>query len=397
MPGMSGAGPANEGSNPFGGIFGDIFRLLGAGGGALNWDVAKQIAALIAGEGQSEPNVDPVVRIELEELVRIAELHVADAMGALVEPSEVQAVTHMDWALRTLDSYRPLLEALAERLGGTGEQEEKSVDGGAMPAEPQMADMQRALSPVLLGMQLGGMVGHLSRRALGQYDFPVPRSEPRRLVFIPSNIDAFASDWSLPVDELRLYVAVEEITRAAVLSKPHVHERFHELITQYVQGFHADPSGFEARLAELDLGSDPSGLTGALADPQALIGSLQTPEQERVLQHLHALTAVLLGYVDHITRTVTKRITAASAAITEANVRRRVEEHDGGRLLERLLGLELTQAQFDRGDAFIAGVLERDPDGLLRLWRSAHELPTPAEVTAPGLWLERIDLPQDGT
>jgi hypothetical protein len=30
---------------------------------------------------------------------------------------------------------------------------------------------------------------------------------------------------------------------------------------------------------------------------------------------------------------------------------------------------------------------------LARLWRTRRELPTPAEVDAPGLWLERIDLP----
>ena len=30
--------------------------------------------------------------------------------------------------------------------------------------------------------------------------------------------------------------------------------------------------------------------------------------------------------------------------------------------------------------------------GLARLWSSPHTLPTPAEVDAPGLWLERIDL-----
>ena len=34
-------------------------------------------------------------------------------------------------------------------------------------------------------------------------------------------------------------------------------------------------------------------------------------------------------------------------------------------------------------------------DGLARLWTSARTLPTPAEVDAPGLWLERIDLPGD--
>ena len=55
--------------------------------------------------------------------------------------------------------------------------------------------------------------------------------------------------------------------------------------------------------------------------------------------------------------------------------------------------LELTQATYDRGGAFVAGVLERSGgDGLRRLWSSDAHLPTPAEVDAPGLWLARIDL-----
>ena len=42
------------------------------------------------------------------------------------------------------------------------------------------------------------------------------------------------------------------------------------------------------------------------------------------------------------------------------------------------------------------GVVERaGEDGLSRLWTSERELPTPAELDAPGLWLARIDLPDD--
>jgi uncharacterized protein (DUF2342 family) len=60
----------------------------------------------------------------------------------------------------------------------------------------------------------------------------------------------------------------------------------------------------------------------------------------------------------------------------------------------RLLGLSLGQDQVDRGHGFVAGVVERAGDeGLARLWSSARELPTPAELDAPGLWLARIDLP----
>jgi uncharacterized protein (DUF2342 family) len=82
--------------------------------------------------------------------------------------------------------------------------------------------------------------------------------------------------------------------------------------------------------------------------------------------------------------------------LTEALRRRRVEADPSDRFVERLFGLELTQAQYDRGEAFVEGVVERAGEaGLSRLWESESTLPTPAEVDAPGLWLARIDLPND--
>ena len=51
---------------------------------------------------------------------------------------------------------------------------------------------------------------------------------------------------------------------------------------------------------------------------------------------------------------------------------------------------------YDRGSAFVEGVIERaGADGLARLWESERMLPSPPEVDAPGLWLARIDLPDD--
>ena len=65
--------------------------------------------------------------------------------------------------------------------------------------------------------------------------------------------------------------------------------------------------------------------------------------------------------------------------------------------MERILGLDLTQEQVDRGTAFVDGVVDRSgADGLARLWSDTRHLPTPAEVDAPGLWLARIDLPENG-
>ena len=36
-------------------------------------------------------------------------------------------------------------------------------------------------------------------------------------------------------------------------------------------------------------------------------------------------------------------------------------------------------------------------EGLDPLWDDVKFLPTPAEIAAPGLWLARIEIPDDGT
>jgi uncharacterized protein (DUF2342 family) len=85
---------------------------------------------------------------------------------------------------------------------------------------------------------------------------------------------------------------------------------------------------------------------------------------------------------------------ASGSRVAEAVRRRRVEADQSDVFVERLLGLTLSQDAVERGHDFVAGVLERQGD-LGRLWASPQELPTPAELDAPGLWLARIDLPDD--
>ena len=81
--------------------------------------------------------------------------------------------------------------------------------------------------------------------------------------------------------------------------------------------------------------------------------------------------------------------------LTEALRRHRAEASASDRFVERILGLDLDRAQYDRGAAFAAGVVERaGPEGLGRLFDDPVNLPTPNEVDAAGLWLARIDLPR---
>jgi putative hydrolase len=177
------------------------------------------------------------------------------------------------------------------------------------------------------------------------------------------------------------------------MGRPHVRARLEGHITEYVSSFQVDAEALEGMMSGFDP-SDPEGMQTAFADPDVLLGALQSPAQQELLASIETLTVVLEGFVDHLMDTVGRTLIGSYGRISEAVRRRRVEASDGDRFVERLLGLQLGQAQYDRGAAFVRGVVERAGEaGLTRLWASARELPTPAEVDAPGLWLARIELP----
>src|SRR5260370_17440832 len=76
---MSELGPTG-GENPFGSFLGDMMKMFMTDG-PLNWQLARQPALMTATGGESEPNVDPLDRVRLEELLRVADLHVSAAPG----------------------------------------------------------------------------------------------------------------------------------------------------------------------------------------------------------------------------------------------------------------------------------------------------------------------------
>jgi putative hydrolase len=382
--------------NPFEGLpfLGDLAKMLQSSG-PVSWDAAKQFALQVATDGAAEANPDPLERIKFEELARVAELRVSDITGLATSTTgrmlTILPVTRGEWARRTLDGWRPLLERLSTSLSaaGTAGQGEPGDD----PLTSLLQGFSAAFGPLLFGMQAGAMVGHLATRTLGQYDLPIPRPASDELLVVGANIDALSEEWSLPIDDLRLWICLSELTTHAVLGVPHVRQRLEELLLDYVGGFSVDPAALESRLGEVDP-TNPEALQQALGDPAALLGAIQTPAQQAQLPRLEALIAAIVGYVDWVMDTVGTTLIGSYGMLTEALHRRRVEAGEGDRFVGHLLGLEVGQAAYDRGERFVQGIVERaGADALARLWVDERNLPTPSEVDAPGLWLARIDLP----
>jgi putative hydrolase len=407
FPGPFGDSP----DDPFAAMAGMINQFLATftGSGGAGWDQAKQMAAAIANEGRVESNVDPVDRIAFEQLGRVAELHVSELIGHPVT-GRVTLVSRSQWTAATVDDYRPLFERLAGSLGAAMKAQLDSADpdelaelgeltGQSFGPDPAafLAGMSQMMGPMMMSMMAGSTVGQLGTRVFGSYDLPIPRPQSDQVMIIADEIASFGSDWDIAADDLRLWVCIEQLAAREVFHQPAVQQRLLELLAAHADGFTADMSGLEEHLAGIDPMS-PEGIEAlgeVLGDPDVVLGAMRSPAQEALLPSIDAIVCIAGGYVDWLVDTVAQRLLPDHRRISEAMRRRRVETDQASRFVERLFGLELTQAKFDQGGGFVATVVERvGEDALARLWSAPEMIPTAAELSSPGLWLARVGLDQ---
>ena len=131
----------------------------------------------------------------------------------------------------------------------------------------------------------------------------------------------------------------------------------------------------------------------ALGDPEALLSDLISPEQRNISS---ALTAQTTAH-RRLRRPRHGRHRRDADLVTRRAARGLVPLPDRGGQgragLRRPVRAQRRPGRGGPGRAFVTGVVERaGEDALARLWADELDLPTPAEVDAPGLWLARIGL-----
>jgi putative hydrolase len=391
---------------------GQVMRLLQSTG-PVNWEIARQTAEWVALEGQPEPAVPARDREQFEELAHAAQTLVVGETGLTATfATALATVGPKGWVDLHLVALRPVLEAMAATLGaamqqvGDDDEDDDVAGAGGFPGMAGLAgmgNMMGLLAPALLGVQAGSMIGYLAQHALGRYDLPLPTGpapvgdspggDAPTLCFVVPNVDAFEDAWSLPRDDLRFYVALHETVHAAARSVPWVRGRLVRLAIDYVSSYEIDPSAFEAEFGMIDP-QDPEAMQRMTENPERVLGAMQSPRQVAPREELQRLTAVVEGYADHVLTQIGRRLIPTFDQIHEAMQRHRVERGEAERFIEGLLGLKLERAHYERGQAFVDGVVERAGiEGLNRLWEEQSMLPTSNELDAPGLWLARIELP----
>ncbi len=396
-----GADPFAALGSMFGPMLGDLAKVMAAQT-QNSWQQTKHYAVIRAAgsadatqQNAEDRPVDPLERIRLEELVGIVERHVVAFTGQELSGPKglsVQALTRSGWASEFLDAHRQLLEPAL----GPSSAPPADPAGSAGSPEAIMSGLLAAVGPSMMAMQIGAMAGQLSHRYFGSGDLPLPRANADSVSFIPSNISRFADEWSLPVDSLRVRVAIDELVLHGIVRLPHIASSLRANIVRHASAFTIDTESLMERFA--GLGADPAALQEQLADITGSAVRSATPEQRQAAAALQRLNSIISGYVGHVGDRVGTQLLGGDHRVAEAMRRRRLQPDEATEMLASLTGLQITAEQHERGAAFIDGVLERTGDlgaiPLQTLWTSEAHLPTDSELDAPGLWLARIELQQ---
>jgi putative hydrolase len=381
--------------NPFGDqlrdapLFQELQRILFSSTGPVNWELARQIAVASAASAGEDAAPSQAEQRAFEEGARVAELQVARFTG-LEPPSDVaqiRAVRRAEWIQAIVDGLRPVLEPAAEKLGAAVADAQRQAMPEDVPA--QAAQMMAQMSPLLLGAQIGSVLGFLAQHVLGQYDIAVPRSGHGTVLFVEPNIAAFRRDWSLDATEFRTWVALHEVTHRFEFSRPWALPRFRELLDDYLSTIRIDVEALQRRLDSLDP-QDPEGIQRMLEGDETLFGTVLDDEQRIKLGRIQAFMASAEGYADHVMHGVGKTLLKTYGQIEEATRRDVAGEPDP--VFERLLGIEMKKDQYVLGRRFADAVAERsDEQTLAKMWDSPESLPSLPELEEPTLWLARTD------
>ena len=370
-------------------LFREIQRVLMSSSGPVNWELARQVGIASASWGTEDPAPGEGDGRGFEEAVRVAELQVAGFTG-LEAPSDipkVEAVRRGQWVQANIEGLRAVLEPAAAKIGDAI----AAAQQGAIP-EPSQAGVAQVLgqlSPLLLGAQVGTVLGTLAQQVLGQYDIAVPRPDGSgALLFVVPNIARFEKEWSLDPTDFRTWIAIHEVTHRFEFARPWALTRFRELIDDFTSTLTLDVGELQQRLASLDP-SNPESMQEMLAGEDSMFGAVMDDEQRLKLRRVQAFMTAAEGYGDHVMHALGAQMLPSYARIDEA-MRRYRETEQVDPVFERLLGIEVKREQYRLGRAFCDTVVElTDEATLARMWDSAEALPSMPELEEPRLWLAR--------
>lgn len=354
-------------------------QLLAApGGGPVNWDLARQVAATqLASDG--DPAVTPYDRNAVQEALRLADLWL-EPVSAL--PSGIRssvAWTRNEWIFQTLNVWRKLCDPVAGRM--------VNAMGDLVPPEARsqlgpMQSMLTGLGGALFGGQLGQALGSLAAEVLSAGDIGLPLGPAGTAALLPVNIKEYGTGLELPEDEVRLYVALREAAHQRLFEHvPWLRGHVLTAVETYANGISVNREAIEDALGRVDP-TNPESMQAIVLE--GIFTPDDTPAQKTALARLETTLALVEGWVSHVVDTAAAQRLPNVIRLGEAFRRRRAAGGPAEQTFATLVGLELRPRRLREAATLWAALTEhRGIAGRDDLWGHPDLLPGEEDFANP--------------
>ena len=337
--------------------------------GMVDWDLAVSLGSRLAGDG---PVVEPGEAAAVVEELRAG----ADRSTGLVREftgltaqdrsAPVLVVDRAGWVQANADSFAAILAPVVDKLS--------SRKGPA-------TGLSHAIGSRVTGVEVGGLLGFLAGKVLGQFD---PFFDPSgRLLLVAPNIVHVERQLGADPSDFRLWVCLHEEThRVQFTAVPWMRDHIYSEMQNIAETL--EPSGLlEGGFKRLTESVRNSG--------GSLIDALGSPEQREIMDRVTGVMSLLEGHADVVMDGVGPSVIPSVRTIRRAFDHRRQGVGVLDRVLRRLLGLDAKMAQYRDGAAFVRGVI--DKTGMAEfnaVWERPENLPSKAEIADPAAWVNRV-------
>jgi coenzyme F420 biosynthesis associated uncharacterized protein len=351
------------------------FRTDGADSGRpamVDWDLAVRIGSRLAGDGPTiEREEASAVVEELRDGANRSTGLVRDYTGLVARDHDapVLVVDRAGWVQANADAFATLLGPVVDKLT------EKKPPSG----------LATAVGSRVTGAEIGGVLGFLGSKVLGQFDpFHAPDG---RLLLVAPNIVHVERELEVDPHDFRLWVCLHEEThRVQFTAVPWMREHLFTQIGRFAETM--DPS---SGVLEDGLNRILEGLKNARSGGGSLIDVVGTPEQKELLDSLTGVMSLLEGHADVVMDGVGPTVIPSVAKIRARFNERRKGVGVLDRVLRRALGLDAKMAQYRDGARFVRAVVDKaGMPGFNIVWERAEHLPTKAEIADPDAWMSRV-------
>lgn len=370
-------------------LIGQLQQALQNSGDGINWGLALEQAKGLA--ARSAVPATPAEQSALEQALHVAALWLDESTDIAALTVEPVLLTRAGWAEATMPVWTQLAEPVANSIANalTGVLQEQAPEelSGLLGNAGQL---MRNVGGTLFAMQLGQVVGQLAGEVVSGGDIGIPLldGETRQAALVAQNVDAFGAGLDIPVDEVRLYLAVRELAHARLFR----HAKWLRLqlltqITDFARGISIDTDRLEQLAADFDP-QNPEELRSAMTSG-ALIPP-KTDEQLAALARLETMLALIEGWVDVVTAAATTRL-PKSAAIAESVRRRRAAGGPAESAFATLVGLELRPRRLREAAAMWQAVHDAvGAEGRDALWAHPDIVPSDADIDDPAALVARL-------